>query len=80
VEACLKTAVRNPAAGSHPAFRPLELVAVVWVVEEVGEIRKQVQAVVKQKAGRASPSCIVGSSRASDTLKPSAPSLVGSVV
>ena len=53
LEEVAQTSVRDPAAGSDPALGLLELVAVVRVVEEVGEVRKQVQAVVQEEAGRA---------------------------
>ena len=40
----------SPARG-HAALGLLELIAVLRVVEEIGEVRKQVQAVVQQEAG-----------------------------
>ena len=44
--------VRDSAAGGDAALGLLELIAVLRVIEEVGEIREQVQAVVQQEAGR----------------------------
>ena len=49
-EEVAETPVREPAAGSDTPLRLLKLVAVLWVVEEVREVRKQVQAVVKHEA------------------------------
>ena len=44
--------VRHAAARGHAAFRLLELVAVRRVVEEVGEVRKEIHRVVQQERRR----------------------------
>ena len=48
-----ETSIRQPPACRDPAFSLLELIAVLGVVEEVREVGKQIQAIVKEEAGRA---------------------------
>src|SRR4051812_21661991 len=43
--------IRDSASAGDTALGLFELIAMLWVIEEVGEIREQVQAVVQQKAG-----------------------------
>ena len=45
VEDVSEPAVRGSSTNRNAAFRLLELVAVLWILEEVGEIREQVEAV-----------------------------------
>ena len=51
-EEVAQPSVGDPAPGRHAAFSLLELITVLWIVEEVGEIGEQVQAVVQQESGR----------------------------
>ena len=51
LEEVTQTPVRHAAAGGDPPLGLLELIAVLRVVEEVGEVGKQIQAVVKEEAG-----------------------------
>ena len=50
LEEMAETPVGEPAAGRDAPLGLLELVAVLRVVEEVGEVREQVQAVAQQEA------------------------------
>jgi hypothetical protein len=51
-EEVTEAAVCEAAANGRPAFRLLELIAVLRVVQEVREVRKEIQTVVKDEACR----------------------------
>jgi hypothetical protein len=52
LEEVTEPSIRDPPAGCSSALCLLELIAVVLIVEEIGEVRKQVDAVVQQIACR----------------------------
>ena len=45
--------VRDSSAGGNPPLGLLELIAVLRIVQEVGEVGEQIQAVAKHETGRA---------------------------